>query len=97
MPLACVAPLKCIWVCTLWVASELFICVSGCVSQYVIDPGFCKQNSYNPRTGMESLQVTPISKASALQRAGLHLPIWHLCVGHACTIRRVFSHQVGHI
>jgi pre-mRNA-splicing factor ATP-dependent RNA helicase DHX16 len=38
--------------------------------KYVIDPGFCKQNSYNPRTGMESLQVTPISKASALQRAG---------------------------
>ena len=38
--------------------------------KYVIDPGFCKQNSYNPRTGMGSLQVTPISKASALQRAG---------------------------
>nr|KYP55743.1 Putative pre-mRNA-splicing factor ATP-dependent RNA helicase DHX16 [Cajanus cajan] len=26
--------------------------------------------SYNPRTGMEALQVTPISKASAMQRAG---------------------------
>jgi pre-mRNA-splicing factor ATP-dependent RNA helicase DHX16 len=38
--------------------------------KYVIDPGFCKQNSYNPRTGMESLQVTPVSKASAMQRAG---------------------------
>lgn len=38
--------------------------------KYVIDPGFCKQNSYNPRTGMESLQVTPISKASAMQRTG---------------------------
>lgn len=37
---------------------------------YVIDPGFCKQNSYNARTGMESLQVVPISKASANQRAG---------------------------
>ncbi|ODM92125.1 putative pre-mRNA-splicing factor ATP-dependent RNA helicase DHX16 [Orchesella cincta] len=37
---------------------------------YVIDPGFCKENSYNPRTGMESLIVTPISKASANQRAG---------------------------
>eukprot|EP00413_Alexandrium_margalefii_P029092 CAMPEP_0204553880 /NCGR_PEP_ID=MMETSP0661-20131031/27683_1 /ASSEMBLY_ACC=CAM_ASM_000606 /TAXON_ID=109239 /ORGANISM="Alexandrium margalefi, Strain AMGDE01CS-322" /LENGTH=85 /DNA_ID=CAMNT_0051560929 /DNA_START=1 /DNA_END=254 /DNA_ORIENTATION=+ len=22
---------------------------------YVIDPGFCKQNTFNPRTGMESL------------------------------------------
>ena len=38
--------------------------------KYVIDPGFCKQNSYNPRTGMESLQVTPVSKASAMQRTG---------------------------
>lgn len=38
--------------------------------KYVIDPGFCKMISYNPRTGMESLLVTPISKASAMQRAG---------------------------
>ncbi|GMH01388.1 hypothetical protein Nepgr_003227 [Nepenthes gracilis] len=38
--------------------------------KYVIDPGFCKLRSYNPRTGMESLLVTPISKASANQRAG---------------------------
>merc|ERR1719359_2174943 len=37
---------------------------------YVIDPGFCKQNTYNPRTGMESLVVNPCSKASANQRAG---------------------------
>ncbi|XP_027168694.1 pre-mRNA-splicing factor ATP-dependent RNA helicase DEAH1-like isoform X1 [Coffea eugenioides] len=38
--------------------------------KYVIDPGFCKMKSYNPRTGMESLLVTPVSKASANQRAG---------------------------
>ncbi|GAB2227982.1 hypothetical protein Droror1_Dr00009811 [Drosera rotundifolia] len=38
--------------------------------KYVIDPGFCKLKSYNPRTGMETLLVTPISKASANQRAG---------------------------
>jgi len=37
---------------------------------YVIDPGFCKQNTFNPRTGMESLVVNPCSKASANQRAG---------------------------
>ncbi|KAK3922630.1 Pre-mRNA-splicing factor ATP-dependent RNA helicase DHX16 [Frankliniella fusca] len=37
---------------------------------YVIDPGFCKQNNFNSRTGMESLIVVPISKASANQRAG---------------------------
>uniref|UniRef100_A0A0E0LTX8 RNA helicase n=1 Tax=Oryza punctata TaxID=4537 RepID=A0A0E0LTX8_ORYPU len=38
--------------------------------KYVIDPGFCKIKSYNPRTGMESLLINPISKASANQRAG---------------------------
>ncbi|KAE8008444.1 hypothetical protein FH972_004955 [Carpinus fangiana] len=38
--------------------------------KYVIDPGFCKMKSYNPRIGMESLLVAPISKASANQRAG---------------------------
>ncbi|PIA63012.1 hypothetical protein AQUCO_00200792v1 [Aquilegia coerulea] len=37
---------------------------------YVVDPGFVKMKSYNPRTGMESLLVNPISKASAEQRAG---------------------------
>jgi pre-mRNA-splicing factor ATP-dependent RNA helicase DHX16 len=37
---------------------------------YVIDIGFCKQKSFNPKTGMESLIVTPISKAAANQRAG---------------------------
>lgn len=37
---------------------------------YVVDAGFCKQKSYNPRTGMESLLVIPISKAAANQRAG---------------------------
>lgn len=37
---------------------------------YVIDPGFVKQNHFNSRTGMESLMVVPISKASANQRAG---------------------------
>jgi pre-mRNA-splicing factor ATP-dependent RNA helicase DHX15/PRP43 len=37
---------------------------------YVIDPGFSKQKVYNPRVRVESLLVTPISKASAQQRAG---------------------------
>ena len=37
---------------------------------YVVDCGFVKESSYNPRTGMESLQVVPISKNSAKQRAG---------------------------
>lgn len=37
---------------------------------YVVDPGFCKQKAYNPRLSMDSLIVTPISQASARQRAG---------------------------
>ena len=37
---------------------------------YVIDTGFVKENHFNPRTGIESLLVSPISKASAQQRAG---------------------------
>lgn len=48
--------------------AETSITIDGIV--YVIDPGFSKQNSYNPRTGMESLIVTPCSRASANQRAG---------------------------
>ena len=37
---------------------------------YVIDPGFCKQKAFNAKLGMDSLVVTPISQASARQRAG---------------------------
>ena len=48
--------------------AETSLTIDGIV--YVIDPGFSKQKSYNARTGMESLVVTPISKASSNQRAG---------------------------
>ncbi|KAL8678968.1 MAG: hypothetical protein Q9186_004737 [Xanthomendoza sp. 1 TL-2023] len=37
---------------------------------YVIDPGFVKQNAYDPKLAMDSLVVTPISQAQAKQRAG---------------------------
>lgn len=37
---------------------------------YVIDPGFSKVKTYNPKFGMDQLQVVPISQASADQRAG---------------------------
>ena len=37
---------------------------------YVVDPGFVKESSYDPRTGMDSLVVVPISQAAARQRAG---------------------------
>nr|DBA20571.1 TPA: hypothetical protein GDO54_017333 [Pyxicephalus adspersus] len=48
--------------------AETSLTIDGII--YVIDPGFCKQKSYNARSGMESLIVTPCSKASANQRAG---------------------------
>ena len=37
---------------------------------YVVDPGFAKQKAFNAKLGMDSLVVTPISQASARQRAG---------------------------
>jgi ATP-dependent RNA helicase DHX8/PRP22 len=37
---------------------------------YVIDPGFSKQIAYDPKLGMDRLQVAPISQQSAKQRAG---------------------------
>jgi len=37
---------------------------------YVIDPGFAKIKLFNPKLGMDSLVVAPISKSSARQRAG---------------------------
>lgn len=37
---------------------------------YVVDPGFVKQSAYDPKLGMDSLVVTPISQAQAKQRAG---------------------------
>ncbi|EFA82926.1 DEAD/DEAH box helicase [Heterostelium album PN500] len=48
--------------------AETSLTIDGIV--YVIDPGFCKQKNYNPRTGMESLSIMPVSKASANQRKG---------------------------
>ena len=37
---------------------------------YVVDPGFSKQKAFNAKLGMDALVVTPISQASARQRAG---------------------------
>lgn len=37
---------------------------------YVVDPGFVKVNMYNPKVGMDSLVVVPISAAAARQRSG---------------------------
>jgi pre-mRNA-splicing factor ATP-dependent RNA helicase DHX15/PRP43 len=48
--------------------AETSITIDGVV--FVIDSGYSKQKVYNPRLRMESLLVSPISKASAKQRAG---------------------------
>ncbi|XP_050101840.1 probable pre-mRNA-splicing factor ATP-dependent RNA helicase DEAH2 isoform X2 [Malus sylvestris] len=48
--------------------AETSLTIDGIV--YVIDPGFAKQIVYNPRVRVESLLVSPISKASAHQRSG---------------------------
>jgi ATP-dependent RNA helicase DHX8/PRP22 len=37
---------------------------------YVVDCGFCKQNIFDPKTGVDSLQIVPISQQQAKQRAG---------------------------
>ncbi|ORX58277.1 P-loop containing nucleoside triphosphate hydrolase protein [Hesseltinella vesiculosa] len=48
--------------------AEASVTLEGIV--YVVDCGFVKIRAFNPKNGMESLVVTPISKASAIQRAG---------------------------
>merc|ERR1719182_985186 len=48
--------------------TETSLTIDGIV--YVVDPGFAKQKVYNPRVRVESLLVTPISRASAHQRSG---------------------------
>uniref|UniRef100_A0A915C1J7 RNA helicase n=1 Tax=Parascaris univalens TaxID=6257 RepID=A0A915C1J7_PARUN len=48
--------------------AETSLTVDGIL--FVIDPGYCKLKVFNPRIGMDALQVFPISQASANQRAG---------------------------
>ncbi|KAI1828529.1 P-loop containing nucleoside triphosphate hydrolase protein [Xylaria intraflava] len=48
--------------------AETSLTVDGIM--YVIDAGYSKMKVYNPRMGMDTLQITPISQANAGQRAG---------------------------
>ncbi|KAE8453958.1 hypothetical protein EG329_007734 [Mollisiaceae sp. DMI_Dod_QoI] len=48
--------------------AETSLTIDGIV--YVIDPGFVKENVYNPATGMSKLVAVPCSRASANQRSG---------------------------
>jgi ATP-dependent RNA helicase DDX35 len=48
--------------------AEASVTIDGIV--YVVDSGFVKLRAFNPLTGIETLTATPVSKASATQRAG---------------------------
>ncbi len=48
--------------------AETSLTVDGVL--YVIDSGYCKLKVYNPKIGMDALQVYPESRANANQRAG---------------------------
>lgn len=48
--------------------AETSITIDGV--KYVVDPGFVKINAYDPKLGMDSLVVSPISQAQANQRSG---------------------------
>lgn len=73
--------------------AEASVTIDGIV--FVVDTGFVKMKGFNARTGIESLVITPISKASASQRAGragrnrsgkvfrLYTEVCHRCLGSA--------------
>uniref|UniRef100_A0A2C9JIP5 RNA helicase n=1 Tax=Biomphalaria glabrata TaxID=6526 RepID=A0A2C9JIP5_BIOGL len=48
--------------------AETSLTVDGIM--FVIDSGYCKLKVYNPKIGMDALQIFPISQANANQRAG---------------------------
>lgn len=48
--------------------AETSLTVDGIV--FVVDSGYCKLKVYNPRIGMDALQVYPVSRANADQRQG---------------------------
>lgn len=47
---------------------QLLLAVDGIL--YVVDSGYSKLKVYNPKVGMDALQITPISQANASQRTG---------------------------
>ena len=48
--------------------AETSLTVDGIL--YVVDSGYSKLKVYNPKVGMDALQITPISQANATQRTG---------------------------
>ncbi|TPX50854.1 hypothetical protein SeLEV6574_g00656 [Synchytrium endobioticum] len=48
--------------------AETSLTVDGIM--YVVDSGYCKLKVFNPKIGMDTLQITPISQANGNQRSG---------------------------
>ncbi|KAJ3212239.1 DEAH-box RNA helicase prp16, partial [Clydaea vesicula] len=48
--------------------AETSLTVDGIM--YVVDCGYCKLKVFNPKIGMDTLNITPISQAQASQRSG---------------------------
>jgi pre-mRNA-splicing factor ATP-dependent RNA helicase DHX38/PRP16 len=48
--------------------AETSLTVDGII--YVVDAGYSKLKVYNPKVGMDALQITPVSQANANQRTG---------------------------
>ena len=48
--------------------AETSLTVDGII--YVVDTGYSKLKVYNPKVGMDALQITPVSQANANQRMG---------------------------
>jgi pre-mRNA-splicing factor ATP-dependent RNA helicase DHX38/PRP16 len=48
--------------------AETSLTVDGIL--YVVDSGYFKLKVYNPKIGMDALQITPVSQANARQRSG---------------------------
>lgn len=59
--------------------AETSITVEGVV--YVIDPGLVKQKSHNPQTGMDSLEVVPISRW--VMTCSQYAATFFVCIGGA--------------
>lgn len=60
---------------------------------FVIDGGFCKLKVYNPRIGMDALQVYPISQVYSASLSIIWSVLYHsLC--HCCVIARLMLTNV---
>ncbi len=64
---------------------------------YIIDSGFCKLKVFNPRIGMDALQITPISQANSNQvpycffaRSYFPRPLWNRSLTHIFFLRVSF-------